>query len=101
MAIATKSVSTFTIFFILFMVLIEVPEMQAQDSDCLQEYGGDVGFSFCAPRIYPTICHTRCVYSKRAKRGICEWNPSGGVTCLCDFCDSSVTVSDSNGRQAV
>ncbi|KFK32373.1 hypothetical protein AALP_AA6G233000 [Arabis alpina] len=88
MAVATKSVSTFAIFFILFLVIFEVPETKAQDSKCLKEYGGNVGFSYCAPKIHPTFCHQNCVKNKGAKRGICRWGDaqSGGVKCLCDFC---------------
>uniref|UniRef100_A0A1J3EW35 Defensin-like protein 2 n=1 Tax=Noccaea caerulescens TaxID=107243 RepID=A0A1J3EW35_NOCCA len=92
MAMATKSVSTFSIFFILFLVIIDMPEIEAQDSECLKEYGGDVGFSFCAPRIYPSFCYQNCVKNKGAKSGKCVWG-STDVKCYCDFCDD-VTVSD-------
>ncbi|CAA7050480.1 unnamed protein product [Microthlaspi erraticum] len=90
MAMATKSVSTFAIFFILFLVVCELPETKAQDRKCLKEYGGDVGFSYCAPRIRPTFCHRNCRAHKGAKGGRCLWGEAvpGGVSvkCLCDFC---------------
>ncbi|KAG2326201.1 hypothetical protein Bca4012_035167 [Brassica carinata] len=91
MAMATKSVSSFTLILILVLVIFEVPEIKAQDSECLKEYGGDVGFGFCAPRIFPTICYTRCRENKGAKGGKCIWGEAGagGVKCLCDYCSDS------------
>ncbi|XP_010517925.1 PREDICTED: uncharacterized protein LOC104793284 [Camelina sativa] len=55
------------------------------DDDCLKEYGGNVGFLFCAPRIFPTICYRRCISDKGAKGGRCVWGDDD-VKCLCDFC---------------
>ncbi|KFK24554.1 hypothetical protein AALP_AAs67921U000400, partial [Arabis alpina] len=46
---------------------------------------GDVGFGFCAPKIFPTICYTRCRDDKEAEGGKCLWEQDG-VKCLCDFC---------------
>ncbi|KAF8101231.1 hypothetical protein N665_0208s0020 [Sinapis alba] len=89
MAMTTRSISSFAIFFILFLVINEVPEIKAQDSECLKEYGGDVGFSFCAPRIFPTFCYRNCREEKGAKGGRCLWEDAGGVKCLCDYCDDS------------
>ncbi|CAH8358552.1 unnamed protein product [Eruca vesicaria subsp. sativa] len=88
MAMATKSVSSFAIFFILFLVMFaEVQETESQDRRCLKEYGGDVGFSFCAPRIYPSFCYRRCRQNKGAKGGKCRSEAgTGGMKCLCDFC---------------
>ncbi|CAF2123878.1 defensin-like protein 193 isoform X1 [Brassica rapa] len=89
MAMATKSVSSFAILFILFLVIIaELPETKAQDRKCLQEYGGDVGFRFCAPLIYPSFCYRRCRENKGAKGGRCQSGAAGAgsMKCLCDFC---------------
>ncbi|KAG7574771.1 Knottin scorpion toxin-like [Arabidopsis suecica] len=90
---ATKSVSTFAIFIILVLVIIGIPEIEAQDSECLKEYGvdddgEDVGFRFCATRIFPTLCYRRCQKDKGAKGGKCRWEEVGSrnVKCLCDFC---------------
>ncbi|CAH2058182.1 unnamed protein product [Thlaspi arvense] len=85
---ATKSVSSFAIFFILFLVIFEVPEIKAQASKCLKEYGGNVGFSFCAPRIYPSFCYQRCRANKGAKGGRCRTGKAGAadMICLCDYC---------------
>ncbi|EFH70311.1 hypothetical protein ARALYDRAFT_473897 [Arabidopsis lyrata subsp. lyrata] len=86
---ATKSVSTFAIYFILVLVIFaETPEIEAYDRKCLKEYGGDVGFSYCAPRIFPTFCDQNCRKNKGAKGGICRWeeNNAIGVKCLCNFC---------------
>nr|ACM44499.1 trypsin inhibitor [Descurainia sophia] len=90
MVMAMKSVSTFAIFCILFLVIFETSEIEAQlqERQCLKEYGGDVGFSFCAPRIFPSFCDRNCRNNKGAKGGICRWeqNNAIGVRCLCDFC---------------
>ncbi|CAH8257263.1 unnamed protein product [Arabidopsis lyrata] len=89
MAKATKSVSIFVVFFIFFLVISDMPEIEAQGSECLEEYGGDVGFGFCAPRIFPTICYTRCREIKGAKGGRCRWGEGSNVKCLCDSCDDT------------
>ncbi|CAH8374035.1 unnamed protein product [Eruca vesicaria subsp. sativa] len=86
MAIAANPVSSFAVFFILFLVIFEVPEIDAQDRECLKEYGGDVGFSLCAPMIYPSFCVRRCRSEKGAKGGECRWGDEFNVKCLCDFC---------------
>ncbi|KFK32372.1 hypothetical protein AALP_AA6G232900 [Arabis alpina] len=88
MGMATKSVSTLAIFFILFLVIFEVPETKAEDRKCLKEYGGNVGYSYCAPRRSPTFCYMNCVMNKGAKSGICRWGDAGprDVKCLCDYC---------------
>ncbi|CAF1803743.1 unnamed protein product [Brassica napus] len=93
MAMATKSVSSFTLIFILVLVIFaEVPEIKAQDSECLKEYGGNVGFNFCAPRIYPSFCYTRCREDKGAKGGICRWGDSpDSVKCLCEYCSDQIS----------
>ncbi|KAG7644169.1 Scorpion long chain toxin/defensin [Arabidopsis suecica] len=84
---ATKSVlSIFAIFTILVLVIFEIPEIEAHDSECLKEYGGDVGFGFCAPKIFPTICYRNCQKDKGANGGKCLWGEGGNVKCLCDFC---------------
>ncbi|CAA7050482.1 unnamed protein product [Microthlaspi erraticum] len=85
---ATKSVSTLAIFFFLFLVIFEVPEIKAQDSKCLKEYGGNVGFSYCAPLIYPSFCYRNCRMNKGAKGGRCRSGKAGAgdMKCLCDFC---------------
>ncbi|KFK32370.1 hypothetical protein AALP_AA6G232700 [Arabis alpina] len=88
MAKAIKSVSIFAIFFILFL-LISVPEIEAQGSKCLKEYGGDVGFRFCAPLIYPPFCYTRCRENKGAKGGRCRSGEGGAFKCLCDYCNDT------------
>ncbi|KAG2309571.1 hypothetical protein Bca52824_029319 [Brassica carinata] len=85
MNMVTKSVSSLAAFFILFLVIFETPEIEAQDSKCLKEYGGDVGFSFCAPKIYPTLCVRRCRSDKRALDGKCIWEGIN-AKCLCNFC---------------
>ncbi|XP_018465709.1 defensin-like protein 2 [Raphanus sativus] len=88
MAFATKSVSSFAIIFILVLVIFEVPEIEAHDNECLVEYGGDVGFSFCAPEIFPSFCYTNCRKDKGAQGGTCIWGDYGTVEvkCLCDYC---------------
>ncbi|XP_024010704.1 LOW QUALITY PROTEIN: defensin-like protein 195 [Eutrema salsugineum] len=94
MAKAMKPVSIFVFFFIFFLVISEVPEIEAQDySECLKEYGGDVGFGFCAPRIFPTFCYTRCRENKGAKGGRCLWGEGIDVKCLCDFCNDQPIVT--------
>ncbi|XP_019101985.1 PREDICTED: defensin-like protein 195 [Camelina sativa] len=65
-----------------------MPEIEAQGSECLKEYGGDVGFGFCAPRIFPTICYTRCRANKGAKGGRCRWGEeieAQGSECLKEY----------------
>ncbi|EOA28668.1 hypothetical protein CARUB_v10024891mg [Capsella rubella] len=84
-----KSFSIFVVFFIFFLVLSDVPDIEAQGTECLKEYGGNVGFGFCAPRIFPTFCYTRCRENKGAKGGRCLWGQGGTVKCLCDFCDDT------------
>ncbi|KFK32374.1 hypothetical protein AALP_AA6G233100 [Arabis alpina] len=98
MGMATKSVSTLAIFFILFLVIFEVTETKAEDRKCLKEYGGNVGFSYCAPRIFPTLCARNCIKNKGAKGGICRWGDAGAVKCLCDFCgdNSGSGLNDRN-----
>ncbi|CAN6994762.1 unnamed protein product [Brassica rapa subsp. trilocularis] len=92
MATNTKSVSSFTLIFILVLIIFEVPEIKAQDSECLKEYGGNVGFNFCAPRIYPSFCYTRCREDKGAKGGICRWGDSpDSVKCLCEYCSDEIS----------
>ncbi|EOA28308.1 hypothetical protein CARUB_v10024506mg [Capsella rubella] len=88
MGMATKSVSTFAVFFIFFLVVFEVPEIYAQDSKCLKEYGGNVGFSYCAPLIFPSFCYRNCRKNKAAKGGRCRSGGpgAGGMKCLCDYC---------------
>ncbi|KAG2290246.1 hypothetical protein Bca4012_028701 [Brassica carinata] len=89
MAMATKSVSYFTLIFILVLVFFfEAPEIEAQDSECLKEYGGNVGFGFCAPQTFPTICYIRCREDKDAKGGRCITGDAGAFDfkCLCDYC---------------
>lgn len=63
-----------------------MPETEAQDRECLKEYGGEVGFSYCAPLIRPTFCFRRCREDKGAKGGECRWGDEFNVKCLCDFC---------------
>ncbi|KAG2327705.1 hypothetical protein Bca52824_010433 [Brassica carinata] len=91
MAMATKLVSSFAVFFILFF---EVPKIEAQDTECLVEYGGDVGFAFCAPLIYPPFCYTRCRENKGSKGGRCVWGEGTKVKCLCDFCTDNYKPDD-------
>ncbi|KAF3515289.1 hypothetical protein F2Q69_00002207 [Brassica cretica] len=68
----------------------KVHETEAQDRKCLKEYGGDVGFSFCAPRIYPLFCYRRCRQNKGgAKGGKCRSEAGTGMKCLCDFCSNT------------
>ncbi|KAG2326202.1 hypothetical protein Bca52824_008930 [Brassica carinata] len=93
MAFATKSVSSLAIVFILVLVIFEVPETEAHDDECLIEYGGDVGPSFCLPEPVPTICYRRCRKDKGALGGTCEWGEESedgdiNVKCLCDYCSS-------------
>ncbi|CAH8374053.1 unnamed protein product [Eruca vesicaria subsp. sativa] len=88
MAMATKLVSSFAAIFILFLVIFEVSEIGAQDSECLKEYGGDVGAAFCGHMIYPTICYTKCRENKGAKGGRCIWKGAGNFKCFCDFCSN-------------
>ncbi|KAG7574770.1 Scorpion long chain toxin/defensin [Arabidopsis suecica] len=85
---ATKSVSTLAVFVILFLVIFEMPEIKAQDSKCLKEYGGNVGFSYCAPRIFPSFCYRNCRKNKGAKGGRCRSGGAGAgsMICLCDYC---------------
>ncbi|XP_010506244.1 PREDICTED: defensin-like protein 4 [Camelina sativa] len=85
MAMATKLVSTLAIFFVLVLMISE-----AHADECLKEYGGDVGFQFCAPRIFPSFCVSRCQADKGAKGGKCIWGDDG-VKCLCDFCGEELT----------
>ncbi|CAF2301049.1 unnamed protein product [Brassica rapa] len=87
MAMTTKPISSFAVFFIFFLVIFaEMPETEAQDRECLKEYGGEVGFSYCAPLIRPTFCFRRCREDKGAKGGECRWGDEFNVKCLCDFC---------------
>ncbi|CAH8290132.1 unnamed protein product [Eruca vesicaria subsp. sativa] len=86
MAMATKSVPFLAILFILVLIIFEAPEIEAQDDECLKEYGGDVGFSFCAPEIFPSFCYTNCRKNKCAQGGTCIWGGEGDVKCLCDYC---------------
>ena len=44
------------------------------------------GFSFCAPKIYPTRCVRKCRADKGALGGKCTWEHGINVKCLCDFC---------------
>lgn len=67
-----------------------MPETEAQDRECLKEYGGEVGFSYCAPLIRPTFCFRRCREDKGAKGGECRWGDEFNVKCLCDFCSDKV-----------
>ncbi|KAG2309574.1 hypothetical protein Bca52824_029322 [Brassica carinata] len=67
-------------------ILSEMPEIDAQDSDCLIEYGAGVGFAFCGPIMEPSLCYVRCALDKGAKGGKCEWGEGINVKCLCDFC---------------
>ncbi|XP_010508409.1 PREDICTED: defensin-like protein 4 [Camelina sativa] len=90
MVMATKLVSTLAIFFVLVLVISEMPGTEAHAEECLKEYGGDVGFQFCAPRIFPSFCVSRCQADKGAKGGKCTWG-SDGVKCLCDFCGEELT----------
>ncbi|CAL9243204.1 unnamed protein product [Arabidopsis halleri] len=64
MAKATKPSSIITVLFVFFLVISEMPEIKAQDSDCLKEYGGDVGFPFCAILIFPSVCYIKCRQDK-------------------------------------
>lgn len=89
MAMATKLVPSFTVFFMLFLVIFEVPEIEAQDTECLVEYGGDVDFALCAPLIYPPFCYTRCREDKGSKGGTCVSEGNRGK-CLCDFCHDNL-----------
>ncbi|XP_019056943.1 PREDICTED: defensin-like protein 195 [Tarenaya hassleriana] len=82
---AIKSASIFVVFFALFLAVLGVPTIEADD-ECLKVYGGDVGFAFCAPAIYPTICYMRCRQDKGAKGGRCDWKGYATVTCYCDYC---------------
>ncbi|KAL0786244.1 hypothetical protein Bca101_002490 [Brassica carinata] len=87
-----KAIKPVTIFVVFFLVIsgAEVHETEAQDRKCLKEYGGDVGFSFCAPRIYPLFCYRRCRQNKGgAKGGKCRSEAGTGMKCLCDFCSNT------------
>ncbi|KFK37180.1 hypothetical protein AALP_AA4G224500 [Arabis alpina] len=90
MAKAIKSVSIFAVLFIFFLVVSEMSGIEAQDTECLEEYGGDVGFAFCAPRIWPTLCYQFCRLYKGAKGGKCVSEEN--VKCICDFCNDSPYV---------
>ncbi|KAG7537600.1 Knottin scorpion toxin-like superfamily [Arabidopsis suecica] len=84
--------SIITVLFIFFLVISEMPEIKAQDSDCLKEYGGDVGFPFCGILIFPSVCYVKCRQDKKAKGGRCQVQQEEGdtkFTCLCDYCNSS------------
>ncbi|EOA28204.1 hypothetical protein CARUB_v10024394mg [Capsella rubella] len=91
MAMATKLVSTLAIFSVLVLVISGMTGTEAHDDECLKEYGGDVGFQLCAPRIYPSFCVQRCRSEKGAKGGKCIWGDGVDVKCLCDFCGDEVT----------
>ncbi|XP_023640952.1 defensin-like protein 4 [Capsella rubella] len=92
MAMATKLVSTLVIFLVLALAINEVPGTEAHNDECLKEYGGNVGFPFCAPRIFPSVCYSRCQRDKNAQGGKCVWGDSG-VTCFCDFCSDQPSIS--------
>ncbi|XP_010526350.1 PREDICTED: defensin-like protein 195 [Tarenaya hassleriana] len=92
MANAIKSASIFLVFFVLFLVVIEVPKTEAGD-ECLKPYGGNVGFRFCAPRIFPTFCYQRCRSDKGAKGGRCDWRGGGKVICYCDYCSDEPRIA--------
>ncbi|XP_010526337.1 PREDICTED: defensin-like protein 4 [Tarenaya hassleriana] len=92
MANPIKSASIFIVFSVLLLVVLEVPKIEAGD-ECLKEYGGDVGFGFCAPRIFPTFCYSRCRSDKGAKGGRCDWRDDGTVICYCDYCNDEPRVS--------
>ncbi|KAF8101232.1 hypothetical protein N665_0208s0021 [Sinapis alba] len=98
MAFTTKSLTSFAIIFILVLAIFEVAEIEAHDDECLKEYGGDVGFSFCAPEIFPSFCYTRCRENKGAQGGTCIWGDEGDVKCLCDYCSDIPNNKILSGR---
>ncbi|CAF1803691.1 unnamed protein product [Brassica oleracea] len=102
MAFATKSVSSFAIIFILVLVIFEVPEIESHDDECLIEYGGDVGLSFCLPEIFPSFCYSRCRKDKGALGGTCIWGEDGtvDVKCLCDYCSDIPNDKILSGAEA-
>ncbi|KAL9302679.1 putative scorpion long chain toxin/defensin, knottin, scorpion toxin [Arabidopsis thaliana] len=83
----TKSVSIFAFFFILVLVIFEIPEIEAQHDECLEEYGRDAGPALCAPEIVPTICYIKCRTEKEANGGRCLWGKDGNAICLCEYCN--------------
>ncbi|XP_010519180.1 PREDICTED: defensin-like protein 4 [Tarenaya hassleriana] len=87
---ATKSLSIYAVFFVLFLVLL-VPSIEAGD-ECLKEYGGDVGPSFCFPEIFPSFCYQRCRSDKLALGGRCVWRDDDSVICLCDYCSDEPSL---------
>ncbi|XP_013688004.2 defensin-like protein 197 [Brassica napus] len=85
-----KSVYIFVALFIFFLaVLGESPEKIGADEKfkCLEEYGGDVGPTFCNPKFFPTLCRQNCRSFKGAKGGKCEKkHKSKPIKCFCDYC---------------
>ncbi|XP_010506237.1 PREDICTED: defensin-like protein 194 [Camelina sativa] len=93
MAMATKLVSTFAIFFVLVLVISEMPKTEAHDEQCLKEYV-DAPPSFCTARIYPSLCYYRCQADKGAKGGKCFRKIGGDdnpLICFCNFCSDKPT----------
>ncbi|CAN7020942.1 unnamed protein product, partial [Brassica oleracea var. botrytis] len=89
----TKPVSSFAVIFIIFLVIFaEMTETEAHDSECLKEYGGEVGFSYCASLIYPSFYLRRCRSEKGAKGGECRWGEEFNVKCLCNFYDQILST---------
>ncbi|XP_010508408.1 PREDICTED: defensin-like protein 194 [Camelina sativa] len=82
MAMATKLVSSFAIFFILVLVISGMPKTEARDDDdCVKEYT-DSPPIYCMARIYPSLCYYRCISDKGAKGGKCD----ADLKCFCNFC---------------
>ncbi|CAA7032714.1 unnamed protein product [Microthlaspi erraticum] len=87
---ATKSVSIFTVFFIGILLISEMPEIEAQDSKCLKEFGGgsDSDFVLCRVIAYPSLCYKECRRLKRAKGGYCI-TKGRSEKCFCDICSKA------------
>ncbi|CAH2058178.1 unnamed protein product [Thlaspi arvense] len=85
-----KSVYIFLVLFIFFLVVLgESPgKIEAEEKfKCLQEYGGDVGPTFCNPKFFPTLCRQNCRTFKGAKGGKCvKKHKSKPIKCFCDYC---------------
>ncbi|KFK41718.1 hypothetical protein AALP_AA2G164300 [Arabis alpina] len=85
---AIKSVSIFVVFFIYFLLISELPEIEAQDDKCLKEYiGGDI-ILLCNSPTYPSMCYRLCRWNKGALGGKCLWDEKP-IRCLCDYCSDN------------
>ncbi|KAF2568904.1 hypothetical protein F2Q68_00028342 [Brassica cretica] len=84
---ATKSLSFFAVLIILFLVIFEVPEIEAQP--CLKQYVGGFTSDSCFGQAIQ-VCYWKCRLKNKAKGGICySGKGADNYKCLCDFCSDN------------